>query len=157
MCLWILPSIRYLRTLEQTVIDCLEQHEIVGTRSSTNTGVWIGDNKICAIGITASRWITMHGIAINVNCNLEHFSHIIPCGISAAEKGVCSLDQYARKQQLDISTVSQTLQKSFAKNFNVVMEPQLDPLHALNDLLSRSPFIDTLQLPYSTKTSSTDY
>lgn len=56
-----------------------------------NTGVWVGKNKISAVGLTASRWITMHGIALNVNCELANFENIIPCGIAQSDRGVCSI------------------------------------------------------------------
>ncbi len=58
-----------------------------------NTGVWLGNNKISAIGVTASRWITMHGCSINVCCDLDPFKKIIPCGISDPMYGVTSLSQ----------------------------------------------------------------
>jgi len=100
----------YLRELEQVVINTLadtsvskkkemnkeeEKGELYeglkGQRSDINTGVWIGNNKISAIGITASRWITMHGCSINVDCDLTHFQHIVPCGISDSHYSVTSV------------------------------------------------------------------
>jgi hypothetical protein len=77
--------------LEQTVINTLQHFGIVGERSDVNTGVWVGKNKISAVGLTASRWITMHGIALNVNCDLRNYERIIPCGISQSDRGVCSI------------------------------------------------------------------
>jgi lipoate-protein ligase B len=77
--------------LEQTVINTLQHFGIVGERSDVNTGVWVGKNKISAVGLTASRWITMHGIALNVNCDLRNYERIVPCGIAQSDRGVCSI------------------------------------------------------------------
>lgn len=63
----------------------------MGERSDVNTGVWVGKNKISAVGLTASRWITMHGTSLNVNCDLRHFEEIVPCGIRQSDRGVCSI------------------------------------------------------------------
>ena len=86
--------IAYLRLtsqLEETVIQTLLGFGISGERSAVNTGVWVGKNKISAVGLTASRWITMHGIALNVNCDLTNFENIIPCGLTQSDRGVCSI------------------------------------------------------------------
>ena len=77
---------KYLRFLEETVILTLENYGIKGIRSENETGVWLDPNssdarKICALGVKASRWVTMHGLALNVNNDLSFFNHIIPCGI----------------------------------------------------------------------------
>lgn len=82
---------RFTTQLEQTGIDTLHQFGIVGERSDVNTGVWVGKNKISAVGLTASRWITMHGVALNVNCDLRNFENIVPCGIAHSDRGVCSI------------------------------------------------------------------
>ncbi len=83
----------YLRALEDTIIQVLATYEIDGFRIAGRTGVWTGDpgheEKICAIGVHASRWCTMHGFAFNVNTDLSYFEHIVPCGIS--DRGVTSL------------------------------------------------------------------
>jgi len=83
----------YLRTLEQTIIDFLRTYDIEAFRIAGRTGVWVGatgnEEKICAIGVHASRWCTMHGFAFNVNTDLSYFEHIVPCGIS--DRGVTSL------------------------------------------------------------------
>ncbi len=78
---------RYIFEIEETIIRTLADYNIVGERSKGETGVWINANipgqarKICAIGIRCSRWITMHGFALNVNTDLSYFSNIVPCGI----------------------------------------------------------------------------
>jgi len=84
---------RFTRQLEQTVINTLQSFNIDGYRSSVNSGVWVGKDKISAVGLTASRWVTMHGIALNVNSDLDHYKNIIPCGIDLADHGVCSMQQ----------------------------------------------------------------
>jgi lipoyl(octanoyl) transferase len=82
---------RYLRDLEEVIIRSLAGFGIHGGRIPEYTGVWVGDKKICAIGIKSSRWITMHGFALNITTDLSFFERIIPCGIF--EKGVTSMEQ----------------------------------------------------------------
>jgi lipoyl(octanoyl) transferase len=85
----------YLRALEDTIIQVLDTYDINGFRILGRTGVWTGhagdEEKICAIGVRASRWCTMHGFAFNVNTDLSYFEHIVPCGIS--DRGVTSLEK----------------------------------------------------------------
>jgi lipoyl(octanoyl) transferase len=73
---------RYLRALEQVVLDVLAVLELPGERSSGQTGVWLEGRKLAAIGVGARRWISQHGVALNVNCDLEGFGAIVPCGIA---------------------------------------------------------------------------
>ena len=80
---------RYLRDLEEVLLRCLARLGVEGRRSDGQTGVWVGDEKIAAIGVAVRRWVTYHGLAINVQPNLEHFGLIVPCGIR--DKGVTSL------------------------------------------------------------------
>lgn len=86
---------RYLRSLEEAVIATLAHYGIEGVRIEGRTGVWVGpdefgaERKICAMGIHCSRWVTSHGLALNVNTDLDYFSHIVPCGI--ADRGVTSI------------------------------------------------------------------
>lgn len=75
----------YLRTLEDAVIATLAHFGISAGRQHGLTGVWVGNAKICAMGVKASRWVVMHGIALNVNTNLDYFSKIIPCNIPDKE------------------------------------------------------------------------
>ena len=79
----------YLRQLEEVVIEVLAGYNLKGVRIPSLTGVWINDEKVAAIGIKVKRWITMHGFAINVNCDLSGFGEIIPCGIT--DKSVTSI------------------------------------------------------------------
>jgi lipoyl(octanoyl) transferase len=85
---------KYLRFLEEAIILTLAEYGLTGTRSDGETGVWLGvgtpfARKICAMGVRASRWVTMHGFALNVNADLGYFDNIIPCGIRG--KGVTSM------------------------------------------------------------------
>ena len=73
----------YMRFLEQVVIDTLAEFRIKGRRDESATGVWVGNSpqKICAMGVRISRWVSMHGLALNVTTNLDHFNLIVPCGL----------------------------------------------------------------------------
>jgi lipoyl(octanoyl) transferase len=73
---------KYLRWLEQLLIDLLGEHGIAGSRRESLTGVWVGDRKIASIGVGVRHWITMHGFALNVCGDLSPFNHIVPCGIN---------------------------------------------------------------------------
>ena len=98
----------YLRMLEEAIIRTCEGYGLVAGRIEGLTGVWINPTqedarKICAMGVKASRWISMHGFALNVNTDLSYFSHIVPCGI--ATRGVTSLQQELG-QEMDFQSVS---------------------------------------------------
>ncbi|RYF69729.1 MAG: lipoyl(octanoyl) transferase LipB, partial [Cytophagaceae bacterium] len=86
---------RYMRLLEEAIILTINEYGINAGRIDGLTGVWLDDakgpRKICAMGVKASRWVTMHGFALNVNTDLRYFSHIVPCGI--ADKAVTSMQQ----------------------------------------------------------------
>jgi lipoyl(octanoyl) transferase len=79
----------YLRTLEQVIIETINEFGIEGKRIPDLTGVWVKNRKICAIGVKVTRWVTMHGFALNISTDLGYFNHIIPCGIS--DHGVTSI------------------------------------------------------------------
>jgi lipoate-protein ligase B len=82
---------RYLRDLEEVIITTLKDFGIKGHREENYTGVWAGSDKIAAIGVKVSKWVTMHGFALNVDTNLSYFDRIIPCGIF--HKGVTSMQK----------------------------------------------------------------
>jgi len=112
---------RYLRTLEDVIIDTLTEYGIKGGRIPGETGVWLDGGtpfarKICALGVRASRWVTMHGWAFNVNTDLKYFQHIIPCGIS--DKAVTSLSAETG-EEMDMLEVKQKVKKYFEKRFDV--------------------------------------
>ena len=110
----------YLRLLEETVIKTLAEFDIKGERSKGETGVWIDvgtpyARKICAMGVRASRWVTMHGLAFNINTNLQYFDHIIPCGIK--DKAVTSLNKEVGREKLDVGPIKHSLTKHFLELF----------------------------------------
>ena len=91
---------KYLRFLEEVIIRTLSDYGLHGARSDGETGVWLDldtpfARKICAMGVRASRWVTMHGFALNVNTDLSYFDHIVPCGIQG--KGVTSMSKELKK------------------------------------------------------------
>ncbi len=79
----------YMRSIEEVIIRAVARFGLSSTRKEGMTGVWTSDRKLCAIGVRASRWVTMHGFALNVTTDLERFSAIVPCGIS--DYGVTSI------------------------------------------------------------------
>ena len=108
---------KYLRYLEEAVILTLADYGIKSTRSDGETGVWLGVGtnnvrKICALGVRSSRWVTMHGFAFNINCDLSYFGNIVPCGI--ADKSVTSM-QKELGDEVDIHEVKFNL-KSHLKD-----------------------------------------
>ncbi|MFT7589216.1 MAG: lipoyl(octanoyl) transferase, partial [Limisphaerales bacterium] len=115
---------RYLRGLEEIVIRVLAHYGLVGQRLKGATGVWLdADNvfkarKICAIGIRASRWVTMHGFAFNVNTNLDYFKKIIPCGID--DKQVTSLHTELGKT-VPLEEVKALLAEAFEAVFEIAL------------------------------------
>ncbi len=111
-----LDTHRYLRDLEEVMILTLKDFGITGTRAEGFTGVWVNGEKVAAIGVKVSRWITMHGFAFNVNTDLSYFDRIIPCGIF--HKGVTSL-QAVLNRTVDISEVNHSIIKNFEKVFGV--------------------------------------
>ncbi|HEY0177930.1 MAG TPA: lipoyl(octanoyl) transferase LipB [Pedobacter sp.] len=111
----------YLRTLEEAVILTLGDYGIPAGRYPGYTGVWLdADNerarKICAMGVRCSRWVTMHGFALNVNSNLDYFKNIIPCGID--DKDVTSM-QHELGHELKLSEVKDVLKKHIADLFKM--------------------------------------
>jgi len=105
----------YLRTLEETIIEVCKDYGLDAGRKPEYTGVWIGERKICAIGIKISRWVTMHGFAFNVNTDLNLFNGIIPCGIK--DKEVTSLSKELNTK-IDIEVVKKQILEKFVKLFN---------------------------------------
>jgi lipoyl(octanoyl) transferase len=111
---------KYLRFLEEMVILTLAEYGLKAGRSQGETGVWLDvgtpfARKICALGVRASRWVTMHGFAFNVNTNLGYFDHMIPCGIKG--KAVTSLNVELGRKEVSVSEVKEKLLKHFATLF----------------------------------------
>ena len=115
---------KYLRLLEEMVVLTLKEYGIEGTRSKGETGVWLDvetpyARKICAIGVRASRWVTMHGFAFNINTDLSYFEGIVPCGIQG--KGVTSLAKELGIQVSEVE-VKEKLKNYFQKLFDVELD-----------------------------------
>lgn len=115
---------KYLRLLEEVIILVLAEYGLHGTRSAGETGVWLDvgtpfARKICAMGVRASRWVTMHGFAFNVNADLGYFDHIIPCGIRG--KGVTSL-HVELGRTMDEVEVQDKISTHFATLFEAQMQ-----------------------------------
>ena len=114
----------YLRSLEQVIIDVLAEFGLKGERSAGETGVWLEPNdpfmarKICAMGIKCSRWITMHGFALNVNTDLSHFEFIVPCGIQG--KTVTSLEK-----ELGHKVNYEAVKEKIKKHFQLIFDCEL--------------------------------
>ena len=111
---------KYLRFLEETIILTLADYGLKAERSKGETGVWLDvgtpfARKICAMGVRASRWVTMHGFALNVNADLGYFDHIIPCGIEG--KAVTSLNVELGKKEIPLADVQEKVLKHFAELF----------------------------------------
>jgi lipoyl(octanoyl) transferase len=111
---------KYLRFLEEVIILTLAEYGLDGTRSEGETGVWLDvgtpfARKICAMGVRASRWVTMHGFALNVNADLGYFDNIIPCGIRG--KAVTSLNVELGVETVDMKAVKQIILKHFTEIF----------------------------------------
>jgi lipoyl(octanoyl) transferase len=114
----------YLRNIEEVIIKTIAAFGIKGERSSGETGVWIDNEipgkarKICAIGVRCSRWITMHGFALNVNTDLDYFQNIIPCGIQ--NKKVTSINK-----EIGFSPELNEVKELIKKNFEIVFNTEL--------------------------------
>ena len=115
---------KYLRLLEEMVILTLADYGLKGARSKGETGVWLDvgtpfARKICAMGVRASRWVTMHGFALNVNTDLSYFDMMIPCGIKG--KGVTSLNEELGRKEVPMDEV----RKKLLLHFGVLFEAEL--------------------------------
>jgi len=112
---------KYMRSLEEAIIRTLAKYGIDGDRLPGAAGVWLDPanpakaRKICAMGVRCSRWITMHGFALNVNTDLRYFDYIVPCGFT--DKGVTSIEKELGKK-VDMQEVKDILREEFGKLFN---------------------------------------
>ncbi|MDT0622492.1 lipoyl(octanoyl) transferase LipB [Croceitalea vernalis] len=121
---------KYLRFLEEMVILTLAEYGIKAERSEGETGVWLDvgtpfARKICAMGVRASRWVTMHGFALNVNSDLGYFDLMIPCGIK--DKAVTSLNVELGQKEVDMNQVKQKLLRHFELLFKANLIKQKTP------------------------------
>ncbi len=110
----------YMRSLEDVIIDTLDHYGIAASRKEGLTGVWVNDEKIAALGVRISRWVTMHGFALNVNTDLHYYTGIIPCGIF--EYGVTSMQKILGKE-MEMDEVKYILIEQFQNVFNQQQSP----------------------------------
>jgi lipoyl(octanoyl) transferase len=116
---------KYLRFLEEVIILTLNDYGLSASRNPGKTGVWLGvetpfARKICAMGVRASRWVTMHGFALNANVDLSYFDNIIPCGIT--NNSVTSLNKELGVENVDLIEVKQKV----IKNFKILFEAEIN-------------------------------
>jgi lipoyl(octanoyl) transferase len=125
----------YLRSIEEVIILTINEYGLKGERSAGETGVWLDANikgrerKICAMGIRCSRWVTMHGFALNVNVDLNYFNFITPCGIQ--NKQVTSI-----KKELGNAVDMNEVKQKIAKNFENVFEAKISILNKQEQFLN---------------------
>jgi lipoyl(octanoyl) transferase len=115
----------YMRNLEEVIIKVLANYGLKGERSQGETGVWLDvgkpyARKICAMGVKASRWVTMHGFALNVNTDMKYFEYIIPCGIK--DKAVTSLNRELNRD-VSMDEVKEFTRKAFEEVFGAKIIP----------------------------------
>lgn len=114
----------YVRSLEEVILRILDHYGVAGGRIPEFTGVWVrtesaNPSKICAIGVHLSRWVSLHGLAFNVDPDLHYFSHIIPCGIQKEGLGVTSLSKELGRE-VDFEEVKALFIQNFEEIFNVI-------------------------------------
>ncbi len=118
---------KYVREIEEVIIRTVNDFGIKSQRIDGLTGVWVkggngdADRKICAIGVHISRWVTLHGFALNVNTDLDYFQGIVPCGISADDKKVTSI-QKELGYQIDLNEVKNSLLNNFKDVFKIKIQ-----------------------------------
>jgi len=121
------PNLKRILNVEEMIILTLAEYGIKGDRSAGETGVWIDpsvrgkERKICAIGVRSSRWVTMHGFALNVNTDLNYFNFIIPCGIQ--NKQVTSIEKELG-ERVDFEDAKQRVKRNFEKVFDVKLKEE---------------------------------
>ncbi len=112
---------RYIRSLEEVVIRTMADYGVEGHRIAGFTGVWTGRDparKICAIGVHMSRWVSMHGLAFNINTEMTYFEHIVPCGIDQADMNVTSIARELHKE-VNFDQVKSRFIHHFIELFNI--------------------------------------
>ena len=110
----------YLRGLEEVTVQTLNKYDIKGSRKEGLTGVWVDESKLCAIGIKLRRWVTMHGIALNVNPDMRYFNNIVPCGISDEALSVGMIAQW--QPSITVPQVAEKLRDCFQDHYKVEID-----------------------------------
>jgi lipoyl(octanoyl) transferase len=131
---------RYVRNLELSAIRTLHEFGLTASRRPPYTGIWIGDKKIAAIGVAVRRCITFHGLALNVNTDLDYFKRIIPCGLSWAD--VTSMAEELGEAQ-DLKLVRESFLRQFAQVFGYDSISVLGSLSPARQLETRNPELET--------------
>lgn len=146
-------TLRFTNALEETVIKTISSYGIEGNRLDVNTGVWVGKNKISAVGVTASRWITMHGCSLNIDCDMSNFSHIVPCGIKEPGHSVCNLKSLLQCHSHKEANISSIDSKLFADTTSLFIQALCEVFStdleegSMDDLLNLSNIYNDLELP----------
>jgi lipoyl(octanoyl) transferase len=112
---------RYVRDLEEVLIQAVSDFGIAASRIPGLTGIWVGDHKLAAIGVRISRWVTSHGFALNVSTDLSHFDLIVPCGI--ADKGVTSMERLLWRD-IPMTDVEDAVERAFRRILSPGVEVQ---------------------------------
>ena len=115
----------YMRFLEDIVINVLSTYKIEGGRDSCATGVWVDGAKICAMGVRVSRWVSMHGFALNVSPNLAHFDLIVPCGLTG--KSITSMQKILGNNCPSMEEVKLVVREEFSKAIALQAQVQREP------------------------------
>ena len=109
----------YMRSLEDVIISTLRDCNIIGNRKDGMTGVWVEDEKICAMGVRLSKWVTMHGFALNLKPNMSYYDSMIPCGIQ--EYGITSISEL-QTEEYSLMDLSNMITENFIKTFKGLSE-----------------------------------
>ena len=128
---------KYLRYLEEVLIRTLAQYELEAGRAKGQTGVWLKDRKIAAMGIHSSRWVTTHGFALNVSTDMDYFSHIVPCGIQ--DKQVTSL-----QRELGTEVSLDLVKKQIVQSFEEVFQMQAHWVGGGRELQDKISYFNTV-------------
>ena len=115
----------YMRFLEQCIIEVLAEFNICGARDECATGVWVDGSKICAMGVRVSKWVSMHGFALNVTTNLDHFDLIVPCGL--AGRSVTSMQKILGDACPPMETVKRVVSEKFLVAIALQAQVQKEP------------------------------
>lgn len=120
---WKRDVVAYVRALEQVLIDAIATFGISAERVQGATGVWVNGAKVAAIGVHISRWVTLHGFALNVTTDLDYFRYIVPCGLTKPVTSLAALGCSAKREEVEAALV-----REFPKQFGSVMvQTQLQP------------------------------
>jgi lipoyl(octanoyl) transferase len=138
---------RLAKSVEESVIQTVKKFGVEGTRSDVNTGVWVKENKLSAVGISATRWISYHGTSINIDCDMKYYDNIVPCGITVPGRGVCRLRDIMTAAATSESLVDE-VKKEYLDAFGRVYHAkcEVDSVESLDSILSQYPTVSSSHL-----------